>query len=137
MRTHPTTGDPVGAAMSAPSALPGAGIPVGATKLIHKLKRLTDAADTASDSRKSAKSVEDIERMKEGKLPIGEDGHPMELHHKDQDPNGELVPMTRTEHRGKGNYKKNHPNKGQSKIDRKRHAKQRREIWKKEAEKFK
>jgi RHS repeat-associated protein len=80
-------------------------------------------------------SPENVERMKEGKPPIGEDGHPVELHHKNQEPNGELVPMTRTEHRGKGNYKKNHPNKGPSKIDRKRHNKERIEYWKKEAEK--
>lgn len=78
-----------------------------------------------------------VERMKKGEPPIGEDGHPVELHHKDQNPNGELVPMTRTEHRGKGNYKKNHPNKGPSKIDRKRHAKQRKEIWTKEADELK
>lgn len=54
----------------------------------------------------------------------------MEVHHEGQDPNGKLVPMTRTEHRGPGNFNKNHPNKGPSKIDRKQAAKDRRNFWK-------
>jgi hypothetical protein len=42
--------------------------------------------------------------------------------------------MTRTDHRGKGNFKKNHPNIGQEKseIDRKKWKKERRNYWKKE-----
>jgi len=76
---------------------------------------------------------ENVERMKQGKPPIGEDGHPVELHHQNQDPNGKLVPLTRTDHRSKGNYKKNHPKKGPSEIDRNQHAKERKDYWKKQA----
>ena len=54
-------------------------------------------------------SEENLARMEEGKAPVGEDGHPMELHHVDRTPEGGLKPMTRTEHRLGENYKKNHP----------------------------
>ena len=54
-------------------------------------------------------SPSDLERMKTGKAPIGPDGKPMELHHRDGTPNGPLDPMTMTDHRGGENYKKNHP----------------------------
>jgi RHS repeat-associated protein len=64
------------------------------------------------------------------KPPLGNDKHPLELHHKDQKP-GKLKVMTRTEHRGKGNFKENHPNlKGPSKIDRNRARKEREDFWK-------
>jgi hypothetical protein len=47
--------------------------------------------------------------MKKGKAPIGEDGNPMELHHPTGQ-NGEKPEVkTRTDHRGKGNFKRNHP----------------------------
>ena len=51
----------------------------------------------------------DRARMEKGKPPIGPDGHPIELHHVDRTPNGGLDPMTRTDHRLGGNFKKNHP----------------------------
>ena len=54
-------------------------------------------------------SAENLERMKQGKAPVGLDGHPMELHHVDRTPEGTVQPMTRTEHRLGDNYKKNHP----------------------------
>jgi len=65
-----------------------------------------------------------------GSAPIGKDGHPVELHHKNQRGN-KAVEMTRTEHRGKGNFKKNHKNTGQkkSKIDRDIFNKQKKEYW--------
>ncbi len=61
-------------------------------------------------------SAEDLARMRQGRAPLGGDGHPMELHH--QIPLAEggtnafsnLRPITRTEHRLGPNYKKNHPN---------------------------
>jgi len=67
-----------------------------------------------------------------GKAPKGDDGHPMELHHDSQNPNGELKEMTRTEHRLGDNFKKNHANTGQeaSKIDRAAFKKQREQYWK-------
>jgi RHS repeat-associated protein len=54
-------------------------------------------------------SPADLAKMKNGKAPTGPDGHPMELHHTDGTPNGGLDPMSRTDHRLGGNYKKNHP----------------------------
>jgi hypothetical protein len=68
---------------------------------------------------------------KRGKAPTGDDGHPIELHHKDQNPEGPLIEMTRTEHRGKGNFSKNHSNTGQSasEIDRSIFSQQRRNHW--------
>lgn len=67
---------------------------------------------------------------KRGNAPIGNDGKPVELHHRNQNPDGPLDQMTRTDHRGKGNYKKNHADtKSPSKIDRKEFGKQRRKIW--------
>jgi hypothetical protein len=47
--------------------------------------------------------------MMTGKPPIGDDGHPIELHHKDGTDKGPLNPMTRTDHRLGDNYKLNHP----------------------------
>jgi RHS repeat-associated protein len=58
-------------------------------------------------------SPEDLARMRVGKPPIGDDGHPMELHHVDRTPEGPLKPLTRTEHRIGENFKKNHPSDGQ------------------------
>jgi RHS repeat-associated protein len=54
-------------------------------------------------------SPENLERMKQGKAPIGSDGYSTELHHVDRTPEGGVQPMTRTEHRLGDNYKKNHP----------------------------
>ena len=54
-------------------------------------------------------SKPNLERMRQGKAPIGRDGFSMELHHKDGTPNGPLAPMTRTDHRIGDNYSKNHP----------------------------
>ena len=60
-------------------------------------------------------SESDLERMRQGRPPIGSDGHPMELHHKvplkkggSNDPSN-LEPMTRSRHRLGGNYRANHP----------------------------
>lgn len=72
--------------------------------------------------------------MEEGKAPIGTDKKPVELHHPGQEPNAPVREMTRTEHRGKGNFKENHPNKGPSKIDRNKAAAERRKHWKDKAE---
>lgn len=73
--------------------------------------------------------------MGEGRAPIGTDGHPVELHHADQTPDGPLVEMTRTAHRLGGNYAANHKNtgRGKTKIDRKEFAKQKRAHWKERA----
>jgi RHS repeat-associated protein len=78
-----------------------------------------------------------LERMKEGKAPLDGDGTPVELHHDGQKPDSKLVEMSRDEHRGAGNFKKNHENTGgePSKIDRAKFAKERQEYWKEQAEK--
>jgi RHS repeat-associated protein len=52
---------------------------------------------------------ENVQRMQEGKAPIGDDGFPMELHHKGGLPEGPLTPMSRTEHRLGPNFGINHP----------------------------
>ncbi|MDP3931017.1 MAG: RHS repeat-associated core domain-containing protein, partial [Methylococcaceae bacterium] len=54
-------------------------------------------------------SADDLTKMENGKAPTGPDGHPMELHHKDRTMEGEIEPMSRTDHRLGENYKKNHP----------------------------
>lgn len=68
---------------------------------------------------------------KRGNAPTGNDGSPVELHHKGQQPDSPVVEMTRTEHRGEGNFKKNHQNTGQrpSEIDRKEWKRQQRQYW--------
>jgi hypothetical protein len=49
-------GDPVGAASSLPSAIPGAGVPFGATKILRKVDRLLDSAS-------SGKTVDKVENV--------------------------------------------------------------------------
>ena len=54
-------------------------------------------------------SVDQISNMNNGRAPMGDDGYPMEFHHVDGTPDGEIIPMTRTDHRYGGNYFGNHP----------------------------
>jgi A nuclease of the HNH/ENDO VII superfamily with conserved LHH len=65
-----------------------------------------------------------------GLAPTGKDGKPVELHHNGQRPDSPLDEMTATDHRGAGNFSRNHSNTGQSpsKIDR--------GAWKKEQRKI-
>ena len=58
--------------------------------------------------------AEDLARMEKGRAPKGQDGHPMELHHKDKTPEGGLEPMSRTDHRLGENFKRNHSDSGVS-----------------------
>lgn len=69
-----------------------------------------------------------------GGAPIGDDGHPVEIHHEEQSPNSLKTEMTRTDHRLGENYTKNHPNTGQqpSLIDRNEFARERRDYWSQE-----
>jgi len=63
----------------------------------------------------SAYSAENLARMRKGRAPIGEDGFPMELHHRTPLANGgtnefdNLQIMTQTDHRRGDNYRRNHP----------------------------
>jgi RHS repeat-associated protein len=52
---------------------------------------------------------ENLDRMRNGRAPLGTDGKPMELHHVDGSPTGPVVPMSRTDHRSGENFKKSHP----------------------------
>lgn len=72
--------------------------------------------------------------LERGKAPSGEDGSPVELHHRNETLDGPLDEMTRKDHSGGENYKKNHSNTGQdkSKIGRGEFNKQRESHWKKE-----
>ena len=69
-----------------------------------------------------------------GSTPIGSDNKPVELHHRGQAPDSPLDEMTSTDHRGAGNFKKNHANTGQepSQIDRKTWRNDQRNYWKNE-----
>jgi A nuclease of the HNH/ENDO VII superfamily with conserved LHH len=73
---------------------------------------------------------------KRGNAPIGSDGNQVELRHRGQKPDSPLDEMTRSEHRGPGNFKKNHENTGQhpSEIDRDAWNTQRRQYWRDEAD---
>ncbi len=69
-----------------------------------------------------------------GNAPVStKDGFPIEIHHQGQEPDGPFEEMSRTDHRGKGNDIKNHPNKGKSsKIDRTQFNRDKRRYWEKE-----
>jgi len=70
---------------------------------------------------------------KRGDAPIGEDGKPVELHHREQgNPNSPVDEKTRADHREGDNYKKNHPNtnKEKSTVDRSKFGQQRKNHWK-------
>ena len=100
------------------------------------VKSVSNSNKTIKVERKIPKDKLKYKPKKRGDAPIGEDGKPIELHHKDQSL-GNKSPrdeMTRTDHRGKGNYKKNHPNTGQkpSTVDRTESSKQHRDHWKQE-----
>lgn len=41
-----------------------------------------------------------------GKASIGNDGHPVDLHHRNQKPEGSLDKMTRTDHKLRDNFKR-------------------------------
>jgi len=68
---------------------------------------------------------------KPGNAPtFKEDGTPVEIHHEGQSMSGPYKEMHREPHRGKGNDKVNHPNKGKpSEILRKLWDQQRRQYW--------
>lgn len=72
-------------------------------------------------------------RIAKGKPPIGKDNHPVELHSPEQTHKDQLKEMTRSDHRGKRNFKKNHTNTGQQRsvVPKNQRAKDRRAHWKK------
>jgi len=70
---------------------------------------------------------------KRGDAPtFKKDGTKVEIHHENQNPDGPFKEMHWKDHRGKGNDKINHPNKGSaSKIDRKDFRRAQRAYWSK------
>lgn len=50
----------------------------------------------------------DLANMRDGRPPLGPDGHPMELNHIGGNPNAQLQPMSRTDYRLGPNYMINH-----------------------------
>lgn len=69
-----------------------------------------------------------------GSPPKGDDGHSVELHHRDGTMNGAIDEMTRTDHRLGDNYRRNHPNTNTkpSKINRKVFDDHRKAHWRRE-----
>jgi len=67
-----------------------------------------------------------------GLAPIGDDGYPVELHHRGQNQDSPLDEMTRADHRGGGNFKDNHDGQNPSKIDRAKAAVERFNYWTRE-----
>jgi len=88
----------------------------GGAKKTSKIDRVAFKKEREAFWKKEAKdnpgnySPNNLKRMKQGKAPIGSDGHSIELHHIERTPQGGTKPMTRTDHRLGQNYKKNHPN---------------------------
>lgn len=99
-------------------------------------KTKPDCPDTLNGGNKIDSSKISSPPPERGKAPIGDDGKPVELHHRDQTKGNDspLDEMTRTDHRGAGNYKKNHPNTGQnsSTVDRTEFDNMRESHWEQE-----
>lgn len=74
-----------------------------------KQRRIFWKSEAQDNPGKYLDNPENLNRMKEGKPPIGNDGFPMQLHHPDGNPAAKLVPMTKTDHVLGPNFAKNHP----------------------------
>jgi A nuclease of the HNH/ENDO VII superfamily with conserved LHH len=129
----------VGAIGGIPLNIASAGLMVhgGSTALQGGVHLAKDASESGG-KKNYEPTPENLEKMKKGEAPVGNDGNKVELHHDGQKSNGPLKEMTRTDHRGKGNFKKNHSNTGQKKseIDRTQSDKDRAIYWKGEHEKY-
>lgn len=101
-------------------------------------KIATKAEEAAGVANVAGKKIPNCELCgppnKRGNAPIGNDGYPVELHHRNQNPNGPIDEMTRSDHRLGDNFKKNHNNTGQeaSQIDRSSWRKEQKDYWKNE-----
>ena len=135
-------------------------VPAGTTKALKAADKGVDAvkaakqADKASDVSKTIignKENLQIEISPENKIdrsllnPPARPGNAptfksdktsVEIHHEGQNPSGPFKEMHWQEHRGKGNFKKNHSLKGESRIDRNKFDEMRHEYWKKEYEQY-
>ena len=113
------------------------------TKSFNKIDNAENAIKTTDDfidisiENKIDRSLLNKSSKPDGAPTFKSDGKKVEIHHDAQNPNGPFKEMHWEEHRGKNNYKKNHPNIGSpSKINRKEFNKAKREYWKKENEKW-
>ncbi|MCG8724248.1 hypothetical protein G1K63_12075, partial [Tenacibaculum finnmarkense] len=102
--------------------------------IVNPKKGLKDVGDLLQGGKRISKTKIKGIPNKRGNAPIGEDSKPIELHHRNQTPDGPIDEMTMRDHRGKGNYKKNHSNTGQSpsKINRKEWRKHQKAHWRRE-----
>ena len=114
-------------------------IPGGAGAVINSVRATDKISDATKSTNRAGKAIEKsnnnikidiapenkIDRSllnspsKPGLAPtFKSDGTPVEIHHINQNPKGPFKEMSRQEHRGKGNYKKNHSNHNkESQID--------------------
>lgn len=74
-----------------------------------------------------------IERMEQGRAPLGSNGRPIELHHIGQHNDSPLAELTLEEHRGKGNDTILHNKTIESEIDRVTFESERIDHWKERA----
>lgn len=77
-----------------------------------------------------------LERMEQGLAPLV-DGQPVELHHVGQEMDSPLAELTRTEHRGEGNYSVLHEAGKESTINRNVFNAEKEAHWKARAEEIK
>jgi len=75
-----------------------------------------------------------LDRMKNGRPPLGPDNNPVELHHIGQKQDSPLAELTRSEHRSNGNDNILHNKLKESEIDRNDFGWERAEYWKARAE---
>ena len=131
-------------------------IPGGAGAVINSVRATDKISDATKSTNRAGKAIEKsnnnikidiapenkIDRSllnppsKPGLAPtFKSDGTPVEIHHINQNPKGPFKEMSRQEHRGKGNYKKNHSNHNkESQIDRSEFNRAKKEYWKNEYE---
>lgn len=86
-------------------------------------RRSSDPSPGLQESGAFRWTPENISRMERGQPPIGVDGRPIELHHRDQDPTGPLDELQSSTHQTI-----DHPERP-SRIDRDRFAGERRRYW--------
>ena len=134
-------------------------VPAGATKVLKAADKGVDAVKTAKQVNKAADITGTVIKDKTLKIEISpenkidrsllnppakpgnaptfkSDKTSVEIHHEGQNPNGPFKEMHWQEHRGKGNFKKNHSVKEESRIDRNKFDEMRHEYWKKEYEQY-
>jgi len=147
-------GNKTDAAISAAAMIPVAGWVATGAKVVRKGAKIAQKAKGLKKARKAlkgAKKVADeldivipkknkIDRTlldppkEHGQAPtFKKDGTKVEIHHQGQNRKGPFKEMHWEDHRGKGNDKINHPNKGEpSQVDRGEFNRAKKKYWKKE-----